>query len=83
MSTIEVPIVITESELNTLMTRFQTDQPAEAIIQAVKSYLTGKFDPIPKANQSSDQSVVEETHGLIHIDPEIAKAIAEDDGLNL
>jgi predicted DNA-binding antitoxin AbrB/MazE fold protein len=47
-------------------------RPLEPLDLAEKTPVELTIEPLPR------RSVVDETHGLIHIDPEIAKVIAED-----
>ena len=47
-------------------------RPLEPLDFTEKTAVELTIEPLPQ------QSVVEETHGLIHIDPETARVIAED-----
>ena len=47
-------------------------RPLERLDLAEKTPVEFTFEPLPQ------RSVVDETHGLIHIDPETARVIAED-----
>ena len=87
MSTINMSVAIDEADLNALMTYFETDDPSQAVVHAVKSVvaerLAGKPEQRMDIHQLPRRSVVEQTHGLIHIPPETVKAIAEDPALDL
>lgn len=81
MPTISMPVVLDEADLKALMDFFATDDPGQAVSKAVRTIVAERR--VEKNEKMGRPSVVEKTHGLIDIDPQTARAIAEDAAFDL